>query len=1179
MLIGQGRYQLSFLPAPSAALGTYRIEIDANYSGDSISDTESFKLVNALVNETGVGGLPLSIFNSIRDSYTRGETVNLFSTVVNSSGGLVNATVNYEIFNPNNDPYGSGSSLLIGQGRYQLSFSLTPSAVLGIYRIEIDANYSGDSISDTKSFTVSDSSTVPRIQVEAPAVIDINTDFGITVFTADENGLADNCDSGAKLRIRDTLSGTNVLTNAVMTNFGTGLYNYTYSVSNQSNYLAIVNCTMGANIYTGIKGFSTQNVPATENEAFAISSLTAGSPRYPGETAMIEATFIVQNGSYVTPDNISLVIWYPDYLSTWANVTKSSFSQIDNHVWRYTKPIPTPPTTGMYIVHMQAKYNNIVTSRTTQFRIATGGPYSVSLDCPSSSTIGSNLDCTLTILDEGESETESICDIWVDTDGNSVEDGTEPQTQKSQETLPQQTKIISVSISVPSSHPTGSHVVRTSCEYVNSAQPDSTASDSVTFTSGTAPPASPSGGGGGGGGTGAAICTPNVECSELSACINGYESITCIDKNNCISSYIQKRACMLEVPSKITGKVIEEKLIEKEAEPEVRVSEVKKEGINILYYWPIIFSTIVILAGVILTSKKKKGQPMQAKVRKQVQMANPSIFNIRNFIIVILSAIVGASYFLNITIKGLVVQISNILRALLDVLSNLTLPSVGLDLWAVLTIVISILLAGILVVLILILNRLTHPVVRRISKKGLIIAGVISLLSLPSLMLFSNPIITGNAINTIGAGEISWVVVLTLAIGTLMSLVFTGGNLTQIMPKSTMFERIPTKFIAGRKDKVKSIAQDVQNLQAAGFRVEPAARKLPERMQTTRYSYRETGTSKIIPEIHRSLRNREIDAGSSPKLREMILQKTNEVSNLIWQIITKSEKKSIKPTVERKDKVKSIAQDIENLQAAGFRVIPSSREVPERIQNIRPNYGRRVTSKVESKVNTLQRAREIDAESASGLRRIISQKTNEVSNLIWQIITKSEKKSVKSVLEKKNETKSIEQDIKNLQAAGFRVVPAARETSEIPRRMQTTIPSADETIFNMYRKIEGIGMNKEDSSVLRKTILQKANEIRKQIKPELQIERTTSTPSRQRIVNQLKDIYQDSEKRMKEVSGNIINVKKTQPQNIKNSPAENQTANMDKNIKKPKKSAPQPKTKGLKKKKILEQLKEVYRDE
>ena len=535
---------------------------------------------------------------------------------------------------------------------------------------------------------------------------------------------------------------------------------------------------------------------------------------------------------------------------------------------------------------------------------------------------------------------------------------------------------------------------------------------------------------------------------------------------------------MLEVPSKITGKVIEEKLIEKEAEPEVRVSEVKKEGINILYYWPIIFSTIVILAGVILTSKKKKGQPMQAKVRKQVQMANPSIFNIRNFIIVILSAIVGASYFLNITIKGLVVQISNILRALLDVLSNLTLPSVGLDLWAVLTIVISILLAGILVVLILILNRLTHPVVRRISKKGLIIAGVISLLSLPSLMLFSNPIITGNAINTIGAGEISWVVVLTLAIGTLMSLVFTGGNLTQIMPKSTMFERIPTKFIAGRKDKVKSIAQDVQNLQAAGFRVEPAARKLPERMQTTRYSYRETGTSKIIPEIHRSLRNREIDAGSSPKLREMILQKTNEVSNLIWQIITKSEKKS-----------------------------------------------------------------------------------------------------VKSVLEKKNETKSIEQDIKNLQAAGFRVVPAARETSEIPRRMQTTIPSADETIFNMYRKIEGIGMNKEDSSVLRKTILQKANEIRKQIKPELQIERTTSTPSRQRIVNQLKDIYQDSEKRMKEVSGNIINVKKTQPQNIKNSPAENQTANMDKNIKKPKKSAPQPKTKGLKKKKILEQLKEVYRDE
>jgi len=79
--------------------------------------------------------------------------------------------------------------------------------------------------------------------------------------------------------------------------------------------------------------------------------------------------------------------------------------------------------------------------------------------------------------------------------------GGEPQTSFSKETQPLQNVSQSVSLNIPSTHAAGSFIVRASTEYLNSDQPNSAASDSVTLTTTTPTeiPATTSGGGGGGG--------------------------------------------------------------------------------------------------------------------------------------------------------------------------------------------------------------------------------------------------------------------------------------------------------------------------------------------------------------------------------------------------------------------------------------------------------------------------------------------------------------------------------------------------------------------------------------------------------------------------------------------------------------------------------------------------------
>ncbi|MBS3090946.1 PRC-barrel domain-containing protein, partial [Candidatus Pacearchaeota archaeon] len=273
-----------------------------------------------------------------------------------------------------------------------------------------------------------------------------------------------------------------------------GVYSYWDISQVQSTGVHYFNCTLtGSTLNLKVPFFVGG---ATTN--FEISSLVSASPKYPNENAIIEATFATKNGS-VAPDTINMTILKPNYLTVWYTANKNDFSN-NNGVWSWIQMIEASPTTGTYYAQMTATYNGTSDSKTTQFRIATGGPYKVYLDCPTSSNVGTNLVCNIMIQDEGEATTESTSIIWVDSDNDGVLDTGEPQTSFSKETQPFQNISETITINVPSAHTTGTFVVRADTEYLNSGQPHSTASDSVTLSAASGNEGSSGGGGGGGGG-------------------------------------------------------------------------------------------------------------------------------------------------------------------------------------------------------------------------------------------------------------------------------------------------------------------------------------------------------------------------------------------------------------------------------------------------------------------------------------------------------------------------------------------------------------------------------------------------------------------------------------------------------------------------------------------------------
>src|SRR3989344_3321688 len=239
-----GVYNFSFTLSSSAPLGTYSIRIDANYSGNEVHDILAFIVTTTPAS----GGLPLNIFSSVGSSYALGDQVSIYATITNSSGMLVNATVNNSVYYPNGTLLRGGLSTEQSLGRFIYNFTLLSGAPTGTYSVDIDDNYSGNEAHDILAFiaTTGVNATVPEVIVDTPAVIYTNTLFDIIALTKSSSGLAADCTNNANITIRNSLNGTTVINNVVMTNFSTGLYNYTWSTGVPSTYLAIVKCMISS---------------------------------------------------------------------------------------------------------------------------------------------------------------------------------------------------------------------------------------------------------------------------------------------------------------------------------------------------------------------------------------------------------------------------------------------------------------------------------------------------------------------------------------------------------------------------------------------------------------------------------------------------------------------------------------------------------------------------------------------------------------------------------------------------------------------------------------------------------------------------------------------------------------------------------------------------------------------
>jgi hypothetical protein len=282
------------------------------------------------------------------------------------------------------------------------------------------------------------------------------------------------------------MKGDMLMYNATVLISPGGVHAYWDIASNQVDGEYYWNCTLTGSIMHLQVPFFVSN--ASSNfvlHDFSIDSLVAGSPRYPNEEALVEATFTNENGTAVDPDAINLTI-YTSNGNVWTTATKQNFSKDAYNIWSYAKDIESNPTTGMYSISMLASYNGMTSSKTVQFRIATGGPYKVYLECPTSSYVGRDLICNVILKDEGEAATESISTVWVDENNNGIIDSGEPQAAFSKRTVPFQNVTQPVAINIPSTQINGLYNVRISTSYVNSAQPNSEASDSVLFAT---PPA------------------------------------------------------------------------------------------------------------------------------------------------------------------------------------------------------------------------------------------------------------------------------------------------------------------------------------------------------------------------------------------------------------------------------------------------------------------------------------------------------------------------------------------------------------------------------------------------------------------------------------------------------------------------------------------------------------------
>ena len=268
-----GRLDYNFVLPGDAQLGTWRIDIDASYGTTEVHDNVAF-LVSTSAGGGGGGGTTPSIQIDAPSIINTNENFGVYAFTRNNNSLLVNCD--------------SGASLTLkdtanvtnilngvamtnsGTGRYNYTTSLSyQSTFLAEVTCAIGGTtyVSNPKIISSQNVPTNDTggtggSAYPTIELLASTPIKTSTTASIGALVKSSNGIVSNCDGNLGITIRNLAYGTS--SSGEMTNFGTGMYNYSWTTpSTASVFYVNASCSISGTNYVGFTMLSTQDVGAT----------------------------------------------------------------------------------------------------------------------------------------------------------------------------------------------------------------------------------------------------------------------------------------------------------------------------------------------------------------------------------------------------------------------------------------------------------------------------------------------------------------------------------------------------------------------------------------------------------------------------------------------------------------------------------------------------------------------------------------------------------------------------------------------------------------------------------------------------------------------------------------------------------------------------------------------------
>ncbi|MBU2639165.1 MAG: hypothetical protein KKG75_00480, partial [Nanoarchaeota archaeon] len=316
---------------------------------DSINST--VLLINSTVNDifnTNIGKITLDV--AIGSTFARNDTVDILATTTNSSGNLINATLNVTVYYPNSTLLNNGITKYSSEGRSNYTFVLSSVTDEGTYRVNIDGNYSGNEVHKNLAFivdVVAAGSANPKVIVQVPSVIDTNTNFSITALTKSSSGTPASCTSGASLTIKDMISGVNEVSGVAMNNFATGQYNYTHITNNQSTFVATITCIISGTSYTGSSTYLTKT---TVSGGLPLNIYADTGKFYlPEDEVTIYATTTDSNGALINA-SVNMTVYYPNLTAM-----NTGVAQLETEGrFNYSFILPANSPVGTYSIDVDA---------------------------------------------------------------------------------------------------------------------------------------------------------------------------------------------------------------------------------------------------------------------------------------------------------------------------------------------------------------------------------------------------------------------------------------------------------------------------------------------------------------------------------------------------------------------------------------------------------------------------------------------------------------------------------------------------------------------------------------------------------------------------------------------------------------------------------------------------------